>query len=79
MSGADTVRIVLHEAFLNLLKIVMMFTSNSNHMVTSRNIVVQFPIQVVFPAGPIAGMGAIRTGYTATEAKPKKRAKRGSD
>ena len=82
MSAAVTVRIVLHhlhEAFQNLLKIVMMFTSNSNHLVTSRNIVVQFTIPVVFPAGPIAGMGAIRTVCTATEAKPKKRAKRASD
>ena len=82
MSAADTVRIVLHplhDAFQNLLKMVMMFTSNSNHSVTSRDIVVQFPIPVVFPAGPIAGMGAIRTVCTATEAKPKKRVKREID
>ena len=82
MSAADTVRIVLHplhDAFQNLLKRVMMFTSNSSHLVTSRNIVVQLPMPVVFPAGPIAGMGAIRTVCTATEAKPEKRVKRASD
>ena len=82
MSAADTVRIVLHplnDAFQNLLKKVLMFTSNSNHLVKSRNMVVQLPIPVVFPAGPIAGMGAIRTASTATEAKPEKRVKRASD